>query len=262
MNRGGVSISQQGSSTADLSGSLWRRARSSAATPHPLAPHGLKPSAGQLSGSGADQVVLALEGANPRNRRRVSAPASFGDRGTLLAVMDWAERRGVSTSPVREALTPNGLPRPVPLAAFQQVIDEIRHACAISGDTALGLFPGTQADQPVRILLPTKPGTTLLATPTAAVGIDNDGLHLLKRHITVLGWRQTARGVLLATPDGERRLGPASLSAQLLARLGRDAPHIELHPVPMSELLVPLQSQLADLGMATERPANVYVLIS
>lgn len=261
MNRGDVSASQQDSSAADLSGSRWRRARSSAATPHPLAPHGLKPSAGQLSGSGGDQLVLTLEGTDRHNRRRVSAPASFGDRGTLLAVMDWAEHRGVSTSPVREALTPNGLPHPVPLAAFQQVIDDIQHTSAISGDTALGLFPGTQTHQPVRILLPTNPATTLLATPTAAVGIDNDGLHLLKRRITVLGWRRTERGVLLATPAGERRLGPASLSAQLLGRLGRDAPHIELRPVPMSEVLVLLVSQLADLGMTTEGPTNVDVLI-
>ena len=252
---------QHEGSLTDLSGSRWRDERARTATPNPLAPHGLKPSSGQLSGPGGDCLHLAIRQTRFPVRTGVPGRVALGERGPLLAPLDWAQRRGVNTFAAGEVLSSGDLPRPVPLRAFQQVIVDIQHTGAISGATAWGLFPSDRADEPVRILLPTTPAATLLATPTAAVGINSNGLHLLKRHITVTGWSRTERGLLLTTPDGQLRLGLASLGAQLLARLGRAAPQIELRPVPISGFLAPILTRLTDLATAHQWPGDVYVTI-
>ena len=70
----------------------------------------------------------------------------------------------------------------------------------------------------------------------------------MRRHITLTGWRHTERGLLLTTPDGQRRLGPASLSAQLLSRVGRGAPQIDLRTVSLIALLTPILDSLVDLA--------------
>ena len=166
-----MSAPQHEPSKVDLSGSRWREARARGATVNLVAPHGLKPSAGQLAGSGNDRLYLAIHYRPLPVGDDVPAHVPLGDRGPLLALLDWAKGRGVRTAPAFEALSRSVPPRPVPLLAFHQMIVDVQRECAVSGQTAWGLFPSDRANEPVRVLLPTEPATTLLATPTAAVGV-------------------------------------------------------------------------------------------
>lgn len=182
-----MSSRRDGAST-DLSAARWRAARIRTATSNLVAPFGLRPSSGQLSGHGGDRLHSAIH---------------------------------------------------------------------------RGEFPADGEQQPVRVLLPTDPATTLLAAPTAAVGISGNGLHLLRRHITLTGWRSTERGLLLTTPAGERHLGPAALNTQQLRCIGRDAPQIELCRVPLSDLLAPVLGALTEfITVQLGSAENLFVTTS
>ncbi len=141
----GVSAPQHEGRSIDLSGSQWREARARTAIPNTVASHGLNPSSGQLAGPGDDRLDLTILCPQPHARAAFPAPAAIGERGPLLAVLDWAQRRGVKTSPARDALSRNDAARPIAPRAFQQIIVDVQHECTTSGETAWGLFPSDQA---------------------------------------------------------------------------------------------------------------------
>lgn len=256
-----MTSSRSDEASTDLSAARWRAARIRTATSNLVAPFGLRPSSGQLSGHGGDRLHSAIHRGEFPADGAPSADVAIGERGPLLALLDWAKHRGVKTEQLHRALSPRATPQPVPLATFRELITDIERECVASGEAGWGLFAGEQ--QPVRVLLPTDPATTLLAAPTAAVGISGDGLQLLRRHITLTGWRSTGRGLLLTTPAGERHLGPAALDTRLLRCIGRDAPQIELRRVPLSELLAPVLGTLTEFITAQLGSAeNLFVTTS
>ncbi len=89
-----MSAPQHEGRSIDLSGSRWREARARTAIPNPVASHGLNPRSGQLAGPGDDPLDLTILCPQPHARAAFPAPAAIGERGPLLAVLDWAQRRG------------------------------------------------------------------------------------------------------------------------------------------------------------------------
>jgi hypothetical protein len=143
---------------------------------------------------------------------------------------------------------------------FRTLIVDIQRQSLASEESGWGLFGGTGATEPTLRLLATDPAPTLLATPTAAVAVSLRGLRLLRRQITLTGWRSTDRGLALSAADGERRLGAASLSAQLLRRLGAEARQVELRRVPLSDFFAPAVRIVAESEIGNDGPAQDVIV--
>jgi hypothetical protein len=255
-----MSIRRYGAALIDLSAGHWRRTRTPTAVRSPQAAFGLVPASGLLSGAGADLLCGAVRHRDQRTGAAASVGLPLGERGPLLALLDWARDRGIEVTPLRRAFAPGATPQAVPLATFRTLIVDIQRQSLASEVSGWGLFGGTGATEPTRLLVATDPATTLLATPTAAVAVGPRGLRLLRRQITLVGWRSTERGLVLSTPDGERRLGAASLSAQLLRRLGKEAPRVELRRVPLSDFLTPALRIVAESEIGNDGPTEVLIV--
>jgi hypothetical protein len=215
--------------------------------PNPIAPFGIKPSFGQLYGPGGDRLQTTFWRHGTTLPGDVLGRGAIGERGPLLALLDWAQDRGLDVAPLRAAFSLNVTPPAIPLATFRLLIDAVQRECAAARGWGWGLFTDHETNIPIRVLVPAEPAKTLLATPTAAVGISGVGLHLLRRHITLTGWRTTEGGLVLNSRAGEKRIGLTSLSAQLLGLLGGHAGQVELRPVPLSHLLEQVHRTLIDL---------------
>jgi hypothetical protein len=186
-------------------------------------------------------------------REAFAVDIPVGERAFLTTLISQADPIGDGTDALRRLLLPTASFDAATAGLLPGLLDDLQHRCTSRSAAGWGVVR-TSDTQLVRRLIPTDPPTTLLATPTAALAIGQDGLHLLLRHRTVKAWHQTPEGMMLVTPTAIVRIGRASLSAALLRTLARGADDAAVRPVPLAALAMPMMRALraaADLAVRT-----------
>jgi hypothetical protein len=210
----------------------------------------LEPDTGLLAGTGAHTLALTVCGSPNTN-------VPLAERGFVTALLDWAGTHGADLSSLAPLRGATGRITSTELVAMIHQLTRLRDTAGAGLGWSL---LASSTDQPrtyVRALIPTATPTVLLATPTAAVAVDLDGLRLRLRARTIHGWYRDDDRVVLHTGGGEYPLRGTTITAALLHRLAHGHTHGALVRRPLSDLTTPLLAGLhaaATLATNHEQP--------
>lgn len=193
----------------------------------------LEPDTGLLAGAGEHILTLTVCG-SPESE------VSLAERGFVTALLAWAHSHEADLNCLAPLLDTTTY---ITGAELTAMIGQLAHLLDIAGTAPGWSLFASSTDQPgtyAGALLPTAPPTVLLATPTAAVAVNLDGLRLQLRGLTVHGWHRHKRHVVLRTTGGDYPLRTTTITAALLDRLAHGHTNVILARRPVSDLAAPL----------------------
>lgn len=194
---------------------------------------GVEPSSGLLCGTGAHTLTVTVPGA-------LTSALPLGERGFIAALLDRARAGGIDLGALDRLRHARGRIPAADALELRQRLSQLLHT--VGGEPGWALYASStdRSGTYMRALVATIEPTVLLATSTAALGVDREGLRLRLRGLSILGWRRDDDQTVLHAPNGERLLRNTAISAALLRRIAHGRTHATLIRRPLSDLAAPL----------------------